>query len=136
MVEQRSSAPAERARWLPPLVAGALASITMLLGWRGVDWPAQLYRVQLFRHHGWLAFDTGWYGGHYPLAYSALFPPLAATFGVTATAFGAPSARHFRATSESRPARRAERATETPRFARASAVASPIPEDAPVTTTR
>jgi hypothetical protein len=69
----------DRTRWAAPAVAGVLAVLALVLGLRGVDWPAQLYRVQLFRHHGWLSFDTSWYGGHYPLAYSLLFPPLAAT---------------------------------------------------------
>jgi hypothetical protein len=77
---------ADRARWAAPAVAGVLALLALVLGLRGVDWPAQLYRVQLFRHHGWLAFDTNWYGGHYPLAYSTLFPPLAATIGTPLTA--------------------------------------------------
>jgi hypothetical protein len=75
-----------RARWAAPAVAGGLALLALLLGLRGVDWPAQLYRIQLFRHHGWLSFDTSWYGGHYPLAYSLLFPPLAATVSVQVTA--------------------------------------------------
>ncbi len=76
----------DRARWAAPVVAGGLALVALLLGLRGVDWPAQLYRVQLFRHHGWLSFDTSWYGGHYPLAYSLLFPPLAATISTPVTA--------------------------------------------------
>jgi len=64
-------------------VLAALGAVLALgLQWRGVDWPAQLYRVQLFRHYGWVGFDFSWYGGHYPLAYSVLFPPLAAVLGV------------------------------------------------------
>jgi hypothetical protein len=70
----------------PPLVAAAISLAAMYLGWHGVDWPAQLYRVHLFRAHGWIAFDTGWYGGHSPIAYSTLFPPLAAMLGVRAAA--------------------------------------------------
>jgi hypothetical protein len=76
----------DRTRWVAPAVAGGLALLALGLGLRGVDWPAQLYRVQLFRHHGWLSFDTSWYGGHYPLAYSLLFPPLAATLSVPVVA--------------------------------------------------
>jgi hypothetical protein len=69
-------------RLIAPAVATAFVGLAVALGWRGVDWPAQIYRIQLFRHHGWIGFDTGWYGGHYPLAYSVLFPPLAAVLGV------------------------------------------------------
>jgi hypothetical protein len=42
--------------------------------------------VQLFRAHGWVAFDTGWYGGHSPLSYSVVFPAVAARLGLGATA--------------------------------------------------
>jgi len=65
----------------PTALATGMAGAAVARGWRGVDWPAQIYRVQLFRHHGLIGFDGGWYGGHYPIAYSALFPPLAATIG-------------------------------------------------------
>lgn len=76
--------PAEGWGWraAPPVVAFAIALVTMSLGWQGVDWPAQLYRVQLFHSNGWIGFDTGWYGGNSPVAYSTLFPPIAATLGV------------------------------------------------------
>jgi hypothetical protein len=72
---------------LPWAVAAvAVALTTTILGWRGADWPAAVYRVTLFRRFGWIGFDTGWYGGHAPVAYSSLFPPLAATIGVRTTA--------------------------------------------------
>jgi hypothetical protein len=51
-------------------------------GWQGPDWPAQIYRAELFHAHGWLLWDSSWYGGHYVLPYSVLFPPLAATIGL------------------------------------------------------
>jgi hypothetical protein len=70
----------------PPVLAGSAALLVIVLGWHGVDWPAQLYRVHLFRAYGWLAFDTGWYGGHSPITYSLLFPPLAALVGVRSLA--------------------------------------------------
>jgi hypothetical protein len=66
----------------PPVAAATLTAIMLWLRLRGVDWPAQLYRVHLFRANGWLGFDTGWYGGNTPVAYSTLFPPVAATIGV------------------------------------------------------
>ena len=62
----------------PPLLAAALAVIAVAAGWRGVDWPAQVYRVELVRAHGLIGFDVSWYGGQFPLAYSLLFPALAA----------------------------------------------------------
>jgi hypothetical protein len=61
-------------------VAGVLAG--WLFGWQGPDWAAQTYRADLFRTHGWLLWDNGWYGGHYILSYSVLFPPLSATIGL------------------------------------------------------
>lgn len=70
-----------------PMAVAAVVSLAVIsLGWLGVDWPAQLYRVHLFRANGWVAFDTGWYGGHVRVAYSTLFPPIAATIGVTGEA--------------------------------------------------
>ena len=76
-------------RWRPAysglavvVLAGAGVLIAWLLRWEGPDWAAQIYRADLFRSHGWLLWDTGWYGGHYLLGYSVLFPPIAATFGL------------------------------------------------------
>lgn len=66
-----------------PLTAALAAAVPAMMGWRGVDWPAQVHRVEFFRLHGWAAFDTGWYGGHYPLAYSILYPLLATVAGYT-----------------------------------------------------
>ncbi len=65
-----------------PMLAVAVAAAAMGLGWHGVDWPAQLYRVHLFQSNGWVSFDTGWYGGNVPAAYSTLYPPVAALLGV------------------------------------------------------
>ena len=79
-----------RARVSPTMTAAALGLATAVCAvivassWRGADWPAQLYRVEFFRTHGWASFDTGWYGGHYPLAYSVLFPVLASFVGPAA----------------------------------------------------
>jgi hypothetical protein len=76
----------------PPVLAASAALLVIVLGWHGVDWPAQLYRVHLFRAYGWVAFDTGWYGGHSPITYSVLFPPLAAMVGVRFLAIGCAAA--------------------------------------------
>ena len=72
----------------PAALATAVVSVALLVGWRGVDWPAQIYRIELFRSFGWVGFDTGWYGGNFPLAYSVLFPPLAAALSVGFVAAG------------------------------------------------
>lgn len=76
----------------PPALAAMLVTLALVLGWRGVDWPAQVYRVQLFRSYGWVGFDTGWYGGNFPFAYSVLFPPLAAALSVGVVAVGSAGA--------------------------------------------
>ena len=61
-----------------PAVAALGAALVRILGWRGPDIPAQVYRVSLFRTYGFVLWDNGWYGGHYQLPYSVLFPPLGA----------------------------------------------------------
>lgn len=43
------------------------------------------YRVELFRRFGFTVWDFGWYGGHWTLGYSVLFPAVGATFGLAAT---------------------------------------------------
>ena len=70
----------------PAALALLLATAVWLLGWRGVDQAAQLYRVTLFKTHGLLLWDSGWYGGNFPLSYSLLFPALAALLGIQAMA--------------------------------------------------
>jgi hypothetical protein len=49
-----------------------------------VDLPAQLYRVASFRAHGLAIWDSQWFGGHWTLSYSVLFPAVAAVSGVAA----------------------------------------------------
>ncbi|MCU4183599.1 hypothetical protein K6U06_04455 [Acidiferrimicrobium sp. IK] len=63
-------------------LAGAVVVAGLLLGWRGVDLPAQLYRVGLFRRQGFALWDSQWFGGHWLLDYSVLFPAVAASIGV------------------------------------------------------
>ena len=67
------------------LAAGGVA-VVWLVGWRGSDVPAQLYRLEIFRTSGFAIWDNHWYAGHYLLSYSALFPPLGATIGMYGTA--------------------------------------------------
>ncbi len=65
-----------------PLLAAALVALGRLLGWRGVDMPAQVYRVTEMRAHGFSVWDSQWYGGHWTLSYSVLYPALPAVAGV------------------------------------------------------
>jgi hypothetical protein len=65
-----------------PLTAAGVALLVWSVGWQGVDVPAHVYRVGLFRSYGWIVWDSQWYGGHYALPYSALFPAFGAALGV------------------------------------------------------
>lgn len=64
------------------LLAAVLVAVGHLLGWQGVDTAAQVYRVDSFRHGGFALWDFRWYGGHWTLDYSLVYPPLAATLGI------------------------------------------------------
>jgi hypothetical protein len=75
-----------RGSWVAPAVAVGLAVIGAAVGWRGVDLPAQLYRINLFKSVGLTLWDSQWYGGHWVLDYSAIFPAIAAYIGVHITA--------------------------------------------------
>jgi hypothetical protein len=65
-----------------PVLLAALAY--MAVQPPSVDLAAQLFRTELFASHGFLAWNNYWYGGHYLLGYSLLFPPLGAAVGATA----------------------------------------------------
>lgn len=88
---------------LLPVLAAAIAY--MAVRPPSVDLAAQLFRAELFATHGFLAWNNYWYGGHYLLGYSLLFPPLGAAVGATgagalaavsATAlFGILARRHY-----------------------------------------
>ena len=67
------------------LVAVAIAVFAWLVGWRGTDLSAQLFRVALFRKYGMTLWNPQWYGGHFTLSYSILYPPVAATLGIAIT---------------------------------------------------
>ncbi|HEX3240514.1 MAG TPA: hypothetical protein VHR18_10315 [Solirubrobacterales bacterium] len=45
------------------------------------DLAAQVFRAELFQRAGLAIWNGSWYGGHYTLTYSVLFPPLAALLG-------------------------------------------------------
>ncbi len=60
--------------------AGAIAYLVVQPS--SLDLAAQAFRADLFDAHGFLIWDNYWYGGHYLLTYSVLFPPLGALLGV------------------------------------------------------
>ncbi len=67
-----------RPEWLPAValssvLAAAMAAWNPHVG----DLAAQVFRVELFQHAGLAIWNGSWYGGHYTLTYSVLFPPLA-----------------------------------------------------------
>jgi hypothetical protein len=64
------------------LIAVAIAVFAWFVGWRGSDLSAQLFRVALFRKYGMTLWNPQWYGGHFTLSYSILYPPVAATLGL------------------------------------------------------
>jgi hypothetical protein len=66
---------------LAPVLLAALAYVALRPP--SVDLAAQLFRTELFASHGFLAWNNYWYGGHYLLGYSLLFPPLGAAVGAT-----------------------------------------------------
>lgn len=68
------------------LVAAIVVGLAELTGRRGVDLAATAYRVDQFRQHGYALWDFAWYGGHWTLAYSVVYPPLAAAIGVAGLA--------------------------------------------------
>ena len=68
------------------LIAAALVAVGRLMGWNGVDTAAQVYRVDSYRQNGFALWDFRWFGGHWTLDYSLLYPPLAGTLGIFAVA--------------------------------------------------
>ncbi len=76
-------------------VAGALALLVAVMGWRGSDLPAQLFRVELFRHDGFVLWDSQWFSGHPTLDYSVLSPVFGAVTGPLALCAGCGIASAF-----------------------------------------
>ena len=62
-------------------VAAVLALLVVVMGWRGSDLPAQLFRVELFRRDGFVLWDSQWFAGHPTLDYSVLSPAVGALTG-------------------------------------------------------
>jgi hypothetical protein len=71
-----------RPEWLPAVALSSLLALAMLIWSPPVgDLAAQVFRTELFQHAGLAIWNGSWYGGHYTLTYSLLFPPLAALLG-------------------------------------------------------
>ena len=71
--------------WLPAVGVSTLLT-ALLLAWNPhvADLAAQVFRTKLFESNGLAIWNGTWYGGHYTLTYSVLFPPLAALLGTRA----------------------------------------------------
>jgi hypothetical protein len=68
--------------WLPAVaLSSALAALMLLWSPPVGDLAAQVFRTELFQQAGLAIWNGSWYGGHYTLTYSVLFPPLAALLG-------------------------------------------------------
>ena len=71
-----------RPEWLPAVALSSALALLMLLWSPPVgDLAAQVFRTELFESAGLAIWNGSWYGGHYTLTYSVLFPPLAALLG-------------------------------------------------------
>src|SRR5258706_11477736 len=68
-----------RPDWLPAVALSAVLAAAML-AWNPQvgDLAAQVFRTELFQRGGLSIWNGSWYGGHYTLTYSVLFPPLGA----------------------------------------------------------
>ena len=71
-------------RWVPLSVCAGLGLVVALMQWRGSDFPAQLFRIDQIRAHGFVLWNSQWYGGHPTLEYSVLTPLLGALIGPVA----------------------------------------------------
>jgi hypothetical protein len=71
-----------RPDWLPAVALSSLLALAMLMWNPQVgDLAAQVFRTELFQHAGLAIWNGSWYGGHYTLTYSFLFPPFASLLG-------------------------------------------------------
>jgi hypothetical protein len=82
MAESKSLSQLLRPDWLPAVGLSAVLAAAML-AWNPPvgDLAAQVFRTELFQRGGLAIWNGSWYGGHYTLTYSVLFPPLAALLG-------------------------------------------------------
>ncbi len=71
-----------QARWAPWALLFALLLCWVLWYPQSPDLAAQAYRIDLFAKDGFALWDNGWYGGHYLLSYSLIFPAIADFLGL------------------------------------------------------
>jgi hypothetical protein len=71
-----------RPDWLPAVALSAVLA-SLMLAWNPQvgDLAALVFRTELFQHAGLAIWNGSWYGGHYTLTYSVLFPALASLLG-------------------------------------------------------
>jgi hypothetical protein len=74
---------------LPILVLTGLLALWLVWFPPSPDLAGQVYRLHLFAVSGFSLWDNNWYGGHYLLGYSLLFPPLGALLGLRLLGVGA-----------------------------------------------
>ena len=79
----------DRQGFIAPTIVAVLGVAFWLTGWRGVDHPAQAFRVTLFEQHGFTAWNTQWYAGHHTPGYGVLYPAVASVLGEAAVAIAA-----------------------------------------------
>jgi hypothetical protein len=71
-----------RPEWLPAVALSFALALAMVVWSPPVgDLAAQVFRTELFQRAGMAIWNGSWYGGHYTLTYSFIFPPLAALLG-------------------------------------------------------
>jgi hypothetical protein len=71
-----------RPDWLPAVALSFALALLMVIWSPPVgDLAAQVFRTELFEQAGLAIWNGSWYGGHYTLTYSVLFPPLGALLG-------------------------------------------------------
>ena len=70
--------PSAPPRWAAPLAAAIFCSAFALWNPPLRDLAAHTFRADFFTDNGFAIWNNSWYGGHYLLSYSVLFPPLAA----------------------------------------------------------
>ena len=86
LFEKTSTAGACRVVLVAPVFAAVLVRDRPGPGLEGVDAAAQVHRVDAIRNSGFGLWDPQWYGGHWTLDYSVLYPLLAALLGVSVVA--------------------------------------------------
>jgi hypothetical protein len=75
-----------RSSVLAPSLAATLAVSATVVGWRGTDLAAQVFRANLFKRYGFVLWNPQWFGGHATLSYSVLTPLVSAMVGPVAVA--------------------------------------------------